>query len=46
LTKEFPVGDLGIGAEIKMEPVDDTPKLNDKLNEYIIGTSPVSVKYI
>ena len=28
-----------------MEPVDDVPKLNDKLTEYIIGTSPVTVKF-
>lgn len=46
LTKSFPVGDLGIWAEIKMEPIDDTPRFNDKLNEYIIWTSPVTVKYI
>lgn len=45
LTKTFPVGDLGIWAEIKMEPVDDEAKLNDKLNEYIIWTSPVTVKF-
>lgn len=44
-TKSFSVGNLTIGAEIKLEPVDDTARLNDKLNEYIIGTSPVSVKF-
>lgn len=45
LKKAFPVGDLVIGAEIKMEPIDDTAKLNDKKNEYIIWTSPVTVKF-
>lgn len=44
-SRTFEVGDLAIGAEIKMEPIDDTAKLNDKLNEYIIGTSPVAVKF-
>ncbi len=45
LSKSFPVGDLSIGAEIKMDPVDDVKKLNDKLTEHIIWTSPVTVKY-
>jgi PKD repeat protein len=45
LSRSFTVGDLAIGAEIRMEPIDDTASLNDKLTEYIIGTSPVTVRF-
>jgi len=44
-SQTFPVGNFNIGAEIKLEPIDDTAHLNDRLNEYIIGTAPVSVKF-
>ena len=45
LTKNFPVGDLVIPAEIKLEALDDTSYLNDKQTEYIIGIAPVTVRF-
>jgi hypothetical protein len=45
ITKPFPVWDFIIGAEIQLQPVGDTARLNDKSNEYIIWTSPVTVNF-
>ena len=44
-SKSYPAGSFSPEAAIEIEPLDDEWTYNDKKDEYIIGTAPVSVRF-